>query len=49
MTKANLFEHWIYTLVNNQKTMGKKSYIFSHTESYLLTLQLYYERYDATI
>ena len=32
-----------------QKTMGKKSYILYFTQTYLLTLQPYYERYDTTI
>ena len=29
--------------------MGKKSYILYLTQTYLLTLQPYYERYDTTI
>lgn len=28
--------------------MGKKSYILYFTQTYLLTLQPYYERYDTT-
>ena len=29
--------------------MGKKSYILYFNQTYLLTLQPYYERYDTTI
>ncbi len=29
--------------------MGKKSYILYFTQTYLLTLQPYYERYDTAI
>ena len=29
--------------------MGKKSYILYFTQTYLLTLQPYYKRYDTTI
>ena len=49
LTKEYSLDYRAIYACKQQKTMGKKSYILYFTQSYLLTLQPYYERYDTTI
>lgn len=49
LTKGDSFNYRMTYACKQQKTMGKKSYILYFTQTYLLTLQPYYERYDTTI
>ena len=49
LTKEYSLDYRAIYACKQPKTMGKKSYILYFTQTYLLTLQPYYKRYDTTI